>query len=151
MPDEFIKTGVDDLLDLLKSVDKIPLNEAAKKLGVSQSLIQSWVDFLVEEEIVGIEYKFTKPLIYLNKTPQASVVSVSEEEATNIDFFKNDFLKRAEEKNIPPDKVPYFWKNHVKDVAISKKEHFFKEAKRRHLNNIDSLWDEYINALLNAA
>ena len=53
--DETVRTGVDDLLELLKKVDKINLADAAQKLGISSTLLQSWVDFLVEEEILGIE------------------------------------------------------------------------------------------------
>ncbi|MBN1793207.1 hypothetical protein JW826_05995 [Candidatus Woesearchaeota archaeon] len=148
MPDDFIRTGVDDLLELLKSVNKIPLSEAASKLGVNQSLVQSWVDFLVEEEIVGIEYKFTKPLIYLNKAPQASVVSKGDGDEYGLDYYRDEFKKRAEERRIPTNKIDFFWKHHLQDVANSKKELFVREAHRRKLGNIEGLWEEYLTVLL---
>jgi hypothetical protein len=145
-----ITTGVDNLLDLLKSVSKISVVEAADKLGVSPGIVQSWVDFLVEEEIVGIEYKFTKPLIYLNKTPDHSVITVDNKGDFNLDYFKQDFWKRAQERRIPENKISFFWKNHVKETAFSQKDLFFREARKRKLENIDSLWTEYVNSLISA-
>lgn len=150
MSDETIKTGVDDLLEFLKTVNKIALADAAQKLGVSVSLIQSWVDFLVEEEIIGIEYKFTKPIIYLNKMPQESETKVEEDSSMSLEAYKLDFKSHASEKNIPVEKVSFFWKNHVKDAANSKKEFFVREAKKRGLANIEGLWQAYNNRLLSS-
>lgn len=148
MADELITTGVDTLLDLLKNVNKIPLADAAQKLGISVGLLQSWVDFLVEEEIIGVEYKFTKPIIYLNKMPKESEVSVKEDESLTIEVHKEDFKNRAAQRNIPVDKVEFFWRNHVKDAVNAKKEFFYREARKRNLMSIDSLWNEYIEKLL---
>ena len=53
MPDDTITTGVDALLELLKSTEKIAMPDAAKKLNVPLDTLQSWVDFLVEERIIG--------------------------------------------------------------------------------------------------
>ena len=131
MSGETIKTGVDDFLELLKKVSKIPLVEAAQKLGISLSLAQSWTDFLVEEEIVGIEYKFTKPIIYINKMPEHLESNVEEDNSMTLDAYKDDFAKRASGKNIPPDKLSFFWKNHVKEVANSRKDFFIREARKR--------------------
>jgi len=149
LPEEIIRTGVDKLLDLLKGVDKIPLTEAAQKLKISPSLIQSWVDFLVEEEIVGIEYKFTKPIIYLNKPPEEKEVRVREEEP-GLDAYKEDFKIRASQKNIPQEKISFLWKNHVIASLNRKKEFFIREAKKRNLANIDNLWNIYTEKLLSS-
>jgi len=148
--DETITTGVDDLLAFLKTVNKIPLADAAKKMGASLSLMQSWVDFLVEEEIIGIEYKFTKPIIYLNKMPQESETKVEEDSSMSLETYKQDFKTHASEKNIPVDKVSFFWKNHVKDAANSKKEFFVREAKKRSLANTEGLWQAYLNRLVSS-
>ncbi len=148
MSDEIIKTGVDEFLEFLKTVNKIPLADAAQKLEVSISTIQSWVDFLVEEEIVGIEYKFTKPIIYINKMPQEHETKVEEDSSMSLETYKQDFKSRASEKNIPVEKVSFFWKNHVKDAANSKKEFFVREAKKRGLANTEGLWQAYMNRLM---
>jgi len=142
-----ITTGVDSLLTLLQSVDKISLVDAAKKLGISQNLIQSWVDFLVEEEIVGIEYKFTKPIIYLNKPPEGKKAMIREEEEA-LDMYKEDFKKRASQKNIPQEKISFLWKNHVTESLNRKRDFFVREAKKRNLSNIKTLWKEYEVRLL---
>jgi hypothetical protein len=149
LADEEIHTGVDELITFLKSVDKITVQEAAQKLGVSASLIQSWVDFLVEEEIVGIEYKFTKPIIYLNKQPKEKAIIVEDENPGSIQNFKSEFISRAKERQIPDQKVGFFWKNHVLEVLTRRKDFFYREARKRGLSNIEPLWAEYSNKLLN--
>jgi hypothetical protein len=149
LEENIVTTGVDSLLDLLKGVSKISIIEAAEKLGVGPGIVQSWVDFLVEEEIVGIEYKFTKPLIYLNKSPDRTVITVENKEDFDWDYFKNDFWKRAEERKIPENKIDFFWKNHLKETIFSKKDVFYREARKRKLNNIDSVWNEYVNSAIN--
>jgi len=146
--EESIRTGVDDLLELLKKVDKIPLVEAAKQLGISPSLLQSWVDFLVEEEIVGIEYKFTKPIIYLNKPAEEKKTLIKEETELDLDAYKEDFKIRASQKNIPKEKINFLWRNHVEEALNRKKEFFFREAKKRNLLNTGRLWYAYRERLL---
>lgn len=148
MDEESITTGVDSLLELLKGLNKIPLAEAAKKLKVSSSLLQSWVDFLVEEEIVGIEYKFTKPIIYLNKPPEEKKASIREEAGPGLDAYKKDFRIRAHQKNIPQEKISFLWKNHVKVALNRKREFFLREARKRNLVNVEELWTAYERKLL---
>lgn len=143
MADETIKTGVDKLLDLLRRVDKISLSEAAKQLGISITLLQAWVDFLVEEEIVGVEYKFTKPIIYLNKPPEEKKARIKEDDEYGLDIYKEDFKIRASQKNIPSEKISFLWKNHVKVALNRKREFFFREARKRNLTNADELWKQY--------
>lgn len=142
---DLIKTGVDDLLELLKKVNKISLTDASDQLKVSTTLVQSWVDFLVEEEIVGIEYKFTKPLIYLNKEPTKDKPKQLDDSEVTIQTFKDDFWKRAAAKQIPEDKVGFFWKNHLLEVCETKKEFFIREAKKRKLDSTENLWEEFKN------
>jgi hypothetical protein len=148
LAEEVIRTGVDDLLDLLKKVEKIPVMDAAKKLGINTELMQSWVDFLVEEEIVGIEYKFTKPIIYLNKPSKAKEATVQEEPTEKLEAYKKEFTKRAAERNIPKEKVSFFWRNHVKEVLGRKKDFFFRETKKRNIPNIEQVWSMYQDKLL---
>lgn len=147
LTDETIRTGVDDLLDLLKRVNKIGLTDAAKQLGVSAPLLQSWVDFLVEEEIIGIEYKFTKPIIYLNKPHEIKKAKI-EEEGLGLEAYKEDFRRRASQKNIPQGKLSFLWRNHVGAALNRKRDFFYREAKRRNLANVDNLWNSYMQKLL---
>ncbi|MFP4656147.1 MAG: hypothetical protein ACLFNK_01050 [Candidatus Woesearchaeota archaeon] len=64
-----IRTGVDGLIELLSSRDKVSLPDISKELGVPQSTLESWVDFLVEEGKVEVEYKFTTPFVSLKEHP----------------------------------------------------------------------------------
>lgn len=149
MDDGIVKTGVDELLELLKRSSKIALSDAAKKLGVSNDAVQAWVDFLVEERIVGIEYRFTTPFIYLNKAIETEVaVDAKNEDALTILFFKKEFLDRAIKNKMPENQIDKFWKNHLLSALDLKKKYFFFEAQQRSINHIDDLWIDYQNTLL---
>ena len=150
MADSTIRTGVDELLDLLRKIDKITLSDAAKKLGLNSSLLQSWVDFLVEEEIIGIEYKFTKPIIYLNKPAEEKKARIKEEAEIGLESYKQDFKLRASEKSIPVEKISFLWRDHAKEALSRRKEFFFREAKKRNLANVDNLWRIYNEKIMSS-
>ena len=150
MADSTVRTGVDELLDLLRKIDKITLSDAAKKLGLNSSLLQSWVDFLVEEEIIGIEYKFTKPIIYLNKPAEEKKARIKEEAEIGLESYKQDFKLRASEKSIPVEKISFLWRDHAKEALSRRKEFFFREAKKRNLANVDNLWRIYNEKIMSS-
>lgn len=56
--DSLLKTGVDRLVSLIQEKKRISVPEAAKELGVSQIVVEEWADFLEEEGIISIDYKF---------------------------------------------------------------------------------------------
>ncbi|MBU1202004.1 MAG: hypothetical protein KJ583_06040 [Nanoarchaeota archaeon] len=148
MVDETITTTVDSLIELLEDIDRIKLEEAAKKLDLPIDVVQSWTDFLVEEKIIGIEYKFTTPYIYLNKKKQKESLKKDEEETASIDKFKQEFEKKAQEKKISKDKATDLWKNHIVEKLDQKKEFFYQEAKKRGFFNAEELWNEYKNKMM---
>lgn len=150
MADGTVRTGVDELLDLLKRVNKITLIDAAKSLSISPTLLQSWVDFLVEEEIIGIEYKFTKPIIYLNRPSEEKKAQVKEEAEASLESYKQDFKLRASQKSIPVEKIGFLWKDHAKEALNRRKEFFVREAKKRNLANIENLWKVYNEKILSS-
>lgn len=141
--DEQVTTGVDALIELLKQHEKLSLVDAAKQLGISEETLKLWVDFLVEEKVIGLEYKFTKPYLYLNRQEEEIKGKVSGEEEINIDTFKKDFENRANESNIKGQQVQFLWKDHVLNQLDLEKPFFFREARKRELDNIESLWDNY--------
>jgi len=145
--DEEITTSVDKLLEILKNHDKLSMNEAAKKLGVGMNVVQSWVDFLVEEHIVGIEYKFTKPFIYLNK-PGLKIKKTLKEEPKSFGELKQEFIVKARSKSIPEKDLEGLWENHLKQILERKKDFFFAESEKRGLKNKEKLWKEYQEKLL---
>jgi hypothetical protein len=152
MVEEVIKTGVDELLDILKHSSKLPLSDVAKKLNVSMDVAQAWVDFLVEEGIVGIEYKFTTPFVYLNKALEEEAApeqpSLENEMKINLALFKKQFWDKAQKNSIPESKVQMLWRNHLMQELEIKKKFFFFEAQRRKIHDVDNLWSEYQNNLL---
>ncbi|HHI04138.1 MAG TPA: hypothetical protein ENL45_01180 [Candidatus Woesearchaeota archaeon] len=56
-----LETGVDKLVSLIKEKKKISVPQAAKALGVSQVVVEEWADFLEEDGIISIDYKFATP------------------------------------------------------------------------------------------
>jgi hypothetical protein len=142
MTEEVVRTGVDELLDLLAHSAKMPLTEVATKLKVDAGVVQAWVDFLVEEGIVGIEYRFTTPYIYMNKVVDKKE-TVIKEENYNIQYFKKQFWEKARANNIPEKQIDMLWKNHVVQALELQKKYFFFESQRRKLVNVDQLWREY--------
>lgn len=142
MADEVVRTGVDELLDLLSKSTKVPLTEVATKLNIDIGIVQAWVDFLVEEGIIGIEYKFTTPYVYMNKTVDKKQ-DKNQDENYNIQYFKKQFWDKARSNNIPDEQIEMLWKNHVIQALELQKKYFFFEAQRRKLNDADKLWKEY--------
>ncbi len=60
---EEVITGVDRLMALLDKKNSVSVVEAAKELAVPRVVIEEWVDFLEENGIIEVEYKFTTPYI----------------------------------------------------------------------------------------
>ncbi|MGV8086133.1 MAG: hypothetical protein ACP5N1_00745 [Candidatus Woesearchaeota archaeon] len=143
MKEEVIRTGVDELLELLSNNSKIPLTEVASQLKLDAGVIQAWVDFLVEENIIGIEYKFTTPYIYLNKIIGKKSKEEIPEERYNIQFFKKKFWEKARLDNIPEKEIDMLWKNHVVQALELQKKYFFFEAQRRKILDPNKLWEQY--------
>jgi hypothetical protein len=137
-----IRTGVDSLIAFLEGKEKVMLLDAAHALGVKSETVQSWVDFLVEEGVIGIEYKFTKPYIYLNRA-QREKVRVSSAKEFTWEVYHTAFLQKAHEKMIPEIEAATLWKNHILGLLEKKRVFFFDEARKRQLNRIDEIWDDY--------
>ncbi|MBC8501495.1 MAG: hypothetical protein ISS25_04365 [Nanoarchaeota archaeon] len=55
-----IETGVDKLVSLIANKKSVDLDAAAKELGVSESVVREWAEFLEEEGIISIEYGLSK-------------------------------------------------------------------------------------------
>jgi hypothetical protein len=143
MVDETIQTDVDKLLQLLEQKGEMSLIDAAKSLNVPLKTIQAWVDFLVEEKIIGVEYKFTSSHIYLNKGENTLTKKKKEEFNLNMKYFYDNFVRRARENKIPESKIHSLWENHLINKLDLVKSFFYDEAKKRTIVDIDTLWDEY--------
>ncbi|MFA6073724.1 MAG: hypothetical protein WC758_06415 [Candidatus Woesearchaeota archaeon] len=134
-------TGVDRLIDLLKKMGQIDVSEAAERLNYPPQTIQSWVDFLVEEKIIGVEYQLTKPYIYLivDKTAKDQYISLKED----FKYYKKDFQNSVKSKSTNADKAEFEWKEHILRRLDLMKQFFFTEADKRKLKNPEKLWEKY--------
>ncbi len=79
---EEIRTGADKLLELVKGSKEIAMAAAAKELGVPVQNVEAWANFLEEDGLVAIKYKFTTPYI---TTPEATEAKKEEEEGPGED------------------------------------------------------------------
>ncbi len=62
-----ITTEADLLMNLLKEVNEISLDEAAKVLGIPPATLENWANFLEEERLLSVKYKFTTPYLVYTK------------------------------------------------------------------------------------
>src|SRR3989344_143612 len=89
LTDSIIETGV---VKLVNGKGRISSFDAAKELGVSSSIVMEWADFLEEEGIINIEYKFTKPFLIARKMGKKEV----QEKAKEFSGKKDIFVRKAE-------------------------------------------------------
>ncbi len=87
-----IETGVDKLVNLVNLKERVSSADAAKELGVSTTIVMEWADFLEEEGIISIEYKFTKPFLIARKLAKKDV----QEKAKEFSGKKDVFVRKAE-------------------------------------------------------
>jgi hypothetical protein len=145
LAEEKVETAVDDLIKLLKEKKKLGLSEAARAINMPVETVQAWVDFLVEEKIIGIEYKFTKPYIYLNEAKTRPKIIT--EEKPGLETFKEEFRNKALSNNLPAGKIDFLWKNHLNTTLEQEKAYFYKEAKKRNLDP-DASWEKYKTTII---
>ena len=115
------------------------------------NIVQSLVDFLVEEKIFGIEDKFTTPYIYLSQEkgkkghPQISSFPMKKEKL----IAKEEFYQKAGNWNIPEQKIEHLWKKYVSENIDYIKEVFYKKAESKNIQNekIGMLWQKYLSKL----
>lgn len=69
-----LKTGVDRLVSLIKEKKRISVPEAVKELGVSQIVVEEWADFLEEEGIISIDYKFATTWLIEKKLKKEEII-----------------------------------------------------------------------------
>jgi hypothetical protein len=139
-----IRTKVDDLIELLKQVEQISLPEASSRLGIGQDVLQQWVDFLVEEKMVGVEYKFTTPYLYYAGPKDEGDKNI---DILSIDDFKDQFIQSARERNIPENMIPQFWKKHLVGILEEKKAFFLSYCKQKNIPEPDKLFEQFKNQM----
>lgn len=144
-----VETGVDDLIAYLKENGKVSLKDTSSHLKIPEQTLQLWLDFLVEERIIGMEYKFTKPYIFLNKDVNAEKYSKpKKDEELSIDTFKKEFFDNAKAKQMPEAKIPLLWQSHLMIDIDKQKDFFMQEAAKRLVTQPEQLFAKYKRRLL---
>jgi len=137
-----LRTDVDEFLDLIKKKGRVSLSEAAKELKIPVNTVQSWADFLVEEKIVGIEYKFTTPFVYMNVEQNEKM------EFKNYTQFdtREEFYEKAQHKGLNAGQIKLLWLKYLNVNRNAMKSVFYEKAKQRNLDKkkMDLLWKRYI-------
>lgn len=146
--DSVIHTVADELFELVKKSNKISVEEAAKQLKAPLATVGALVDFLVEEKVLGIEYKFTTPYIYLYKEGIKGAKG-KEKSFTRGLITKEQFYDKAKEKNVRHEYIEGFWRKYLQQNIISMRDEFFKKAKEKNLaeEKAEELWKKYLSYL----
>lgn len=141
---KLVETDVDILISLVKEKGTISIDQAAKALKVSSAIVQRWVDFLVEEDILGIEYKFITPYLYLNK----DITKPHSETTANFQD-KEVFFSKARARGIPISRINKLWTQYLATNLESIKDYFYTRAREKGLSPVtaDHFWMEYYTYL----
>lgn len=142
--DEVLTTDVDTFLELVKQKKKITVADAAKLLNTPLATIQAWTDFLVEEKIVGIEYKFTTPYVYVieEKPKDVGMESIGFES-------KEAFFEKARTKGIREGHIQLLWAKYLATNKELIRQKFFEKAEVKGIarEKIAVLWERYYAVL----
>ena len=103
-----IETGVDKLVELVNKEKKISIDDAAKTLGISTVVIREWAEFLDEEKIISIEYKFSKTVLLERKLSEKEVTQKQKEYSSEKDAFVRkveNSIKTLEKDSLGLEKI----------------------------------------------
>ncbi len=142
--DAILRTVADELLELVKKSEKISVEDAAKKLKMPIPTVQALVDFLVEEKIFGIEYKFTTPYVYLYK--EGVKAPKGKKSFTDELVTKEQFYEKAKKRNIPYEYIEGLWRKYLQQNLSYIREEFLKKSREKKIpeDKIEELWDKYL-------
>ena len=150
MGSEVLRTSADELYELVRARKKISVEEAAKLIRVPINTVHALVDFLVEEKIFGIEYKFTTPYVYIiEERPNGSSSFQSSFTKNKSMITKEEFFEKAKSWNISFDRIYELWNKYIKENLDALKKEFYMKAESRGVSreNIDMLWKKYLSYL----
>ena len=143
-----IRTVADELFELVKKNGKISVEDAAKILKIPLATLQSLVDFLVEEKVFGIEYKFTTPYVYLYKENLKEAKGKEKSFAKEL-VTKEHFYQMAKEKNIPYEHIEGLWRKYLQQNITNIREEFLRKVKEKNIpeEKTEELWKKYLSYL----
>ena len=146
--DIVIRTVADELFELVKKSKKISVEDAASQLKIPLATVQALVDFLVEEKVFGIEYKFTTPYIYLYKEDLKGTKRKDTSLAKGL-VTKEFFYEKAKHKKVPYEHIEGFWRKYLQQNISHIREEFLRKTKERKIpeENVEEIWKKYLSYL----
>ncbi|MFW5852923.1 MAG: hypothetical protein ACOCUR_02745 [Nanoarchaeota archaeon] len=133
-----VETGVDGLVSLLKTTGTISIPDAAKKLGADSKTVETWVDFLVEEDKLSLEYKFTTPFISLKEHKEEE----KDDFSINIDDFESEI-----QNEIESDAPVYVKKKAVQKSQGNPLENVYMLLKENKIDEAYTLYTNFCNSV----
>lgn len=113
-----IQTGVDKLIALVHEKQKIPLDEAAKALGVSKAILQEWSDFLEEEGLLEVKYSLSKTYL-IEKKLSKNEVTLKEKQFENQ---RETFIRKTDTAVTQLESETTGFENFKKEFQVMKGE-----------------------------
>ena len=146
MYNDILKTSADDLYELVKSKKKISIEDAAKILKMPMATVHALVDFLVEEKVFGIEYKFTTPYIYISQEYPKKITAAGFSKRM---MSKEEFFEKAKKINVSFEEINELWGKYIgENLKLIKDEFYFKAQLRKFTKEeTDKLWEKYLTYL----
>jgi hypothetical protein len=135
-----LRTSADDLIEVIRRHKKMSVEDLAKVLRISLQSVQAMVDFLVEEKVLDIEYKFTTPYVYLNEGKKA------DQKGFGGSFSKDEFFSKAREKGVTEDEIASLWKRYLAQNLPSIRQDFMTKAYAHGASaeHAEELWQKYL-------
>jgi hypothetical protein len=102
----------------------------------------------VEENIFGIEYKFTTPYIYLYKDTLQQAKSKDKSFTRGL-VTKEQFYDKAKQKKVPYEIIEGMWRKYLQQNLFSLREEFLRKAKEKNVSEekTEELWEKYLTYL----
>jgi phage antirepressor YoqD-like protein len=145
MDTDIIKTDVDNFIKLVKEKGRITISESAKLLNINEKTVQAWTDFLVEEKVLGTEYKFTTQYVFYNLEKELDHETKEDKDS----FIKEKFFHKARLKKISESNIKVLWNKYLNENKYLLKEMFIKKCKKKFVTyeRSQELWERYYETL----
>ena len=153
---ELLDTEVDELLMVLFEKHHLSIDEASKIMGVDPKVMQRWVDFLVEEKILILDYNFFTPTIRLTDEKKKDMeekkeylVKKEKDAISKRIGIKGEFFKAIRKRGINAERGKILWKKFVDVNASDLKKEFLEKARMRDIedNKLDELWNLFFQVM----
>ena len=110
MLNKVLRTPVDDLVDILKSIKKCKISYLSSKLNLPLENIEKWLVILEEYGILNLKYEGFEGYVEYKEKNLTNI----KKDSLDIDKLKSDFIRRSHLKQLDSKKIKDLWKLFVK-------------------------------------